>query len=100
MGSRGELDQIGVDDDSTAAITEGRPTIRFAKDVLCRHLPRPHFLISPKNVALRMAAFGQQPIGQADSLYGFAIKDSANSDAGLLFKIVEDGFGICVIRSA
>jgi hypothetical protein len=90
MGSGGELHQVRVDDHSTAAIPECRPTIRFAKDVLSRHLARPHFLISPKNIALRMAAFGKQPIGQTDSFYGFAVIDSANFDASLLFEIVKD----------
>src|SRR6267142_5757566 len=69
MWSGGELHKIRVDEHSTAAIPESRPTVRFAKDVLSGHLARSHLFVSPKNIALRMAAFGQQPIGQTDGFY-------------------------------
>src|SRR5262249_50688251 len=100
MRSCGGLDQVRVNDNSAAAIAESCPTIRLTKNILSGHLSRAHYLISPKDVALRMAALGQQPIGQANRFYRLAVIDGANLDAGLLFKIVKNGFGIYLVLSA
>src|SRR5258708_5129775 len=83
-----------------AAIAESRPAICLTKHILRRELARPHFFIAPKDIALRMAALGEEPVGEADGLHCLAVIDGANLNAGRFFEIAKDRLGIFLVLSA
>ncbi|MCZ7637337.1 MAG: hypothetical protein M5U12_15670 [Verrucomicrobia bacterium] len=52
------------------------------------------FFVAPEDVALGALAFGEEAVGEADGLDGFAVEDGADADAGLGGEVGEQRVGI------
>jgi len=91
MGRGGERNTVGIDDDAPAPKAESGPTVGGAKNVLGRQLSCAHLLIAPEHVALGMAAFGQQPVGQGNRLNRLAVINRLHANAGLFLEVRKIG---------
>src|SRR5437773_564232 len=100
MRGRTYRNLIGVDYHPPGPIPECGPSIRLAKNILAGQLARAHLFITPKHIALRVAALGEKAIGQPDCFHRFAVIDGANFDSGGFFKVAENRFSIDSILGA
>lgn len=85
--------QIRIDDDAAGAIAEISPAVGFAENTARGQLSCPKFLIVPENVALRIVAFCEKAVYEADGFDGFAVIDGAGLDARFLLELFENRFG-------
>jgi hypothetical protein len=87
----GKREEVGIDDEAPAAITEFGPGI---EDAACGELAGAKYFVIPEEIALGIGHFGEEPIGEADGFDGFAVVDVADAEVGVDFEALEDDIGV------